>query len=63
MRGPTPNFCYKKPHILLIYEMFCVGPWVVWYLNNHLKFQQLKKNNENHDSTLLTAIPMAPLDA
>ena len=27
-------------YMLLIYEKFCVGPWVVRYVNKHLKFQK-----------------------
>ena len=38
----------------MIYEKFCVGPWVVRYLNSHVKFWKWEKNEENHDFTLLT---------
>ena len=49
--------------MLLIYEKIYVGPWVVQYLNNNLKFPKYKKNKENHDFTILTGVPMATLDA
>ena len=39
-RTNTKLLLYVKPHMLLIYEKFCVGPWVVRYLNNHLKFRK-----------------------
>ena len=39
-RTNTKLLLKVKPHILLIYEKFCVGPWVVRYLNNHLKFRK-----------------------
>ena len=47
----------------LIYEKFCVGPWMVGYLNNHLKFQNWWKNNKNLDYTLFAGVPMATSDA
>ena len=49
--------------MLLIYEKFYVGSWVVRYLNNHLKFQKWSKNNENCDFPLITGVPMATPDA
>ena len=51
------------PHLFLTYEKFCVGPWVVQYLNNHVKFQKLQKNKEKHDFTLFASVPMAMPDA
>ena len=50
-------------NLLLIYEKFYVGPWVVQYLNNHLKFRKWKKSNENRNFTLFAGVPMATSDA
>ena len=41
MRTDIKLLLQVKPHILLIYEKFCVGPCMVRYLNNLLKFQNM----------------------
>ena len=45
-RTNTKLLLSVKPHLLLIDEKFCVGPWMVWYLNNlteqNRNFIQLK---------------------
>ena len=60
-RGPTQNFCYKLTHKILIYEKFCIGPWVVRYLNNYMKFQKMtakkKKKKKIMFSDYLLAFP------
>ena len=36
---------------------------MVRYLNNHMKFRKLKKNNKNHNFNLITDVSMATSDA
>ena len=40
VRTNTKLLLQVKPHILLIYEKICVGPWAVRYVDVPLKFQR-----------------------